>query len=155
MTKSSDAWPPELQEARAKAEPFKPAPKPRDTKPMPTKRHKYGAAPKAERTFDGIVFDSKKEMEVYVGLKALERAGKISDLKRQPYFAWRNKHVARLIEDGPDVEIVGRAERYTADFSYVEYGVTVILDVKGYRTREYLKKKKIVEKLFGVKILEV
>ena len=36
--------------------------------------------------YDGITFDSGKEMKRYVQLKLMERAGEISDLKLQVKF---------------------------------------------------------------------
>lgn len=44
---------------------------------------KYGSK---KVTYDGIVFDSKKEMRRYCELKLLERAGKIKDLELQKTF---------------------------------------------------------------------
>ena len=47
---------------------------------MPKKSSKYG---NKKIEYNGEVFDSKKEYKRWCELKLLERAGKISDLKRQ------------------------------------------------------------------------
>ena len=106
---------------------------------------------KAVKTvIDGITFDSKKEAEYYGKLKLLLKAGKIKDLTRQVPFCWLEKHS----HDGKEIEF---KRKYIADFVYwdvcsQEYK---IVDVKGYKTPEYKKKKKIVEEIFKVKITEV
>lgn len=98
-------------------------------------------------TVDGIKFDSKREAARYSELKLLERAGKITDLILQPRF--------ELI---PKYEINGRKVRkmeYIADFQYFENGKTVIEDAKGFKTKEYLIKKKLFEFKYGIEIMEV
>ena len=114
------------------------------------KRHKYGVAAKADRTVDGIVFDSLKEARFYVAIKRLEAAGIVSDLELQPEFVWDN--ISRDPETGR--EFVTR-QKYRADFAYTEAGQRRYVDVKGYRTRTYRRKKRIVEAVFGVTIEEV
>ena len=111
------------------------------------KKHKY----KAIKTIvDGITFDSKKEAEYFSKLRLLLRAIKISDLKMQVPFCWLEKHCY----DGKEIEF---KRKYIADFVYydVELKKTIIVDVKGYKTAEYKKKKKIVEQIFSIKITEV
>ena len=50
------------------------------------KLHKYNVSSKERRTVDGITFDSMAEMNRYMELKMLERAGIITDLELQPKF---------------------------------------------------------------------
>ena len=98
-------------------------------------------------TVDGIKFDSKREATRYSELKLLERYGKITDLILQPRF--------ELI---PKYEINGRKVRkmeYIADFQYTENGKTIIEDSKGFKTKEYLIKKKLFEFKYGIEIMEV
>ena len=98
-------------------------------------------------TVDGIKFDSKREASRYAELKLLERSGKITDLILQPKF--------ELI---PKYEINGRKVRkmeYIADFQYTENGKTVIEDAKGFKTKEYLIKKKLFEFKYGIEIAEI
>lgn len=102
------------------------------------RRHKYGAK---KTVVDNITFDSKKEAATYVKLLALEKAGKISELKLQV-----------------PVEVVINDMKictWRADFVYVEGGKRIYLDVKGFRTREYVLKRKLVKAVLGIEILEL
>ena len=96
---------------------------------------------------DGIKFDSKREAERYKELKLLERAGKISDLILQPRFELLPKHTI----NGRNV----RKIEYIADFQYKENGKTVVEDAKGFKTKEYLIKKKWFEYKYWIEIKEV
>jgi Protein of unknown function (DUF1064) len=95
------------------------------------KKGRIRVAPKEERALDGIVFDSRSEMNRYAELKMLERAGHIQDLQLQPRF---------LLQAATATE---RKMEYVADFSYVEAGATIVEDVKGLRTEVYKLKRKI------------
>lgn len=102
----------------------------------------------AQKTrLDGMTFDSQKEARRYAELRLLERAGQIKDLRHQV------KH--ELI---PAQKVNGRiAERacgYIADFVYEENGQTVVEDVKGFRTKEYLIKRKLMLRVHGIKTRE-
>lgn len=98
--------------------------------------NKYRTAPKAARTMDGIVFDSKAEMVRYCSLRIMERAGLIADLELQPQFVllegFRHPEHGRM-----------SAIRYRADFRYREAktGKIIVEDVKGARTDVYRIKK--------------
>lgn len=89
---------------------------------------------------DGHNFHSKAEAARYGQLKQLERAGAINRLELQPKYAIivNGKHVCN----------------YFADFRYREYGREVVEDVKGVRTDVYKIKKKLVEALYNITILE-
>ena len=118
---------------------------------------------KADRTRDGILFDSKLERQRYDELKLLERAGKIRGLKRQvPY-----QFIEIIKRDGCAFGIE-KKRTYIADFVYYEdshpwatakitmqaYKGLVVEDVKGVRTKEYREKKRWMEKLYGITIYE-
>ena len=99
-------------------------------------RSKYGAIP----TYcDGVRFDSRKEGARYLALKILRDAGDVLWFARQPRFV-----------------LVGGVE-YIADFivAWADGRVTVE-DVKsaGTKTKMYRLKKKQVEALYTVKIVE-
>ena len=105
---------------------------------MFTKRPQYSKYHSEKVTVDNIVFDSKLEAERYRHLKLLQQQGIIKDLKLQvpfelqPSFKKRGKTI--------------RAITYLADFTYVQDGVLVVLDVKGYnKDKVYLIKKKLFE----------
>ena len=103
------------------------------------KKHKYGA----KRTeVNGIVFDSAKEAKRYKELLILLKAGEIGLLELQvPY---------ELNEGGT------HSLKYIADFVYMtKEGVKIVEDAKGYRTKEYLKKKRLMKKIHNITIKEV
>lgn len=90
-------------------------------------RNKYGA----KKTQVGeVTFDSKKEAQRYMELQLLERAGEITDLRRQVKIDLMGQH-------RPLYTRTGRKMRYTADFAYVEDGVEVIEECKGHWTRDF------------------
>ena len=99
-------------------------------------------------TIDGITFDSKKEAKRWNELALLERAGLIHDLQRQIKY--------ELI---PSQRLNGRvAERavsYIADFVYQENGKTVVEDTKGFRTADYIIKRKLMLWVHKIRIKEV
>lgn len=89
---------------------------------------------------DGITFHSRKEAQRYQELKLLERAGKISNLTIQVKFP--------LDVDG--VHICN----YIADFCYDENGDVIVEDSKGFRTKDYRIKAKLMLAIYRIKILE-
>lgn len=124
-----------------------------------------GAPPPPQRkyrnqkvTLDGHTFDSKKEAEVYVQLRSLEKAGAIRNLELQPEFSFplRGKPVRYLPQkkrkDGSWCQ--GRPIRYRADFSYDERQgekwVPVVIDVKGFDTQISRIKRALVYAFHGV-----
>lgn len=103
-------------------------------------RNKYGA--RKVKSPDGQVFDSQKEYSRWGVLRLLERAGKISDLKRQVSFELIPKQKGE------------RACSYIADFTYWQDGKYVVEDCKGYRTEGYKIKRKLMLWVHGIKIHE-
>ena len=105
------------------------------------KKSKYSSA---KTDVDGIRFDSKKEADFYAELKLREKAGEISHLRLQPRYLLQEafKH------DGKQY----REIEYVADFEYVENGVTVVVDVKGFKTAVYMLKKKLFLYKYGDKV---
>lgn len=97
---------------------------------------------------DGITFDSRKEADRYAELKLLERSGMIHNLRRQV----RYELIPAQKKDGKTIE---RACHYIADFVYEENGKTVVEDVKGFRTKEYVLKRKLMLQVHGIEVREV
>lgn len=99
---------------------------------------------------DGQKFDSKKEANRYQELVLLEKAGVIKNLSRQVKFvlipSQRDEATGKVIE---------RECSYKADFKYEEDGKTVVEDVKGFRTKEYIIKRKLMLYQYGIRIREV
>lgn len=101
----------------------------------PQKQSKY----KSNKTeVDGFVFDSKKEASYYVDLKAQKKGGLVTMFLRQVPF-----HLPGNV-------------LYKLDFLvFWSKGEVEFVDVKGFKTKEYLIKKKMVESAYGISITEV
>lgn len=99
---------------------------------------------------NGQTFDSRKEAKRYQELLFLERAGAIKNLSRQVKFvlipSQRDEATGKVLE---------RECSYRADFEYTEDGKTVVEDVKGFRTKEYILKRKMMLWKYGIRIREV
>jgi hypothetical protein len=101
--------------------------------------NKYGAK-KIE--IDGHVFPSKRESEYYLVYKDMLNRGEIVNLELQPKFTlippftnWEGKKI--------------RPCHYTADFllTYPD-GRQRVIEVKGFRTRDYQLRRKLFEYKF-------
>ena len=92
-------------------------------------------------------FDSRKEMKRFEELALLERAGKISGLQRQVKF----ELIPNQYKDG---RCEYRKVSYIADFVYTQDGELVVEDSKGFRTPEYIIKKKLMYQIHGIIIKE-
>lgn len=117
---------------------------------------KYG---NKKTTVDGITFDSLKEAKRYKELSLMERAGMIQDLQMQV------KYILIPAQREPDTvgarggvhkgKLIERECTYVADFVYKENGQTVVEDTKGFRTKDYLLKRKMLLYFHGIRIKEV
>lgn len=100
---------------------------------------------------DGQVFDSRKEAKRYQELAFLEKVGVIKNLSRQVKFV-----LIPSQRDEATGKVVERECSYKADFEYTtEDGKTVVEDVKGFKTKEYIIKRKLLLWRYGIKIREV
>lgn len=98
---------------------------------------------------DGEVFDSKREANRFCELVLLQKAGEIGNLSRQVGFIL----IPNQYEGKKCLE---RAVKYVADFTYfTKDGEYVVEDAKGMRTPAYIIKRKLMLKVFGIKIKEV
>lgn len=99
---------------------------------------------------DGITFDSKKEANRYGELKILERAGLICGLRLQEEFTL----IPAQYIDGKCVE---RAVKYKADFYYYDCDKEqyVCEDTKGFRTKDYIIKRKLMLYIHNIRIVEI
>ena len=94
---------------------------------------------------DDIVFDSKKEAQTYLLLKARQNRGEISNLARQVPFV--------LIKKSK----YGRTIKYIADFVFTENNKVIVMDVKSYYTRKnpvYRLKKRMMAEIYGIEITQ-
>lgn len=108
---------------------------------------------------DGITFDSRKEASRYRELKLLLEAGSISNLRCQEKF------VLIPVQREPDIigvrggvkkgKVIEKECSYLADFVYEEDGQTVVEDTKGFHTKDYIIKRKLMLYFYGIKIKEI
>ena len=99
-------------------------------------------------TVGGINFDSKKEADRYQELCFMQRAGVIADLQHQVKFEL-------LPSQRIGGKVVERPVAYLADFVYQKDGKTVVEDAKGFRTKDYVLKRKMMLFFHGIRIKEV
>ena len=93
-------------------------------------------------------YSSRKEAIRGAELELLERAGAISNLRKQPSYI--------LLDAWPEGGYK-RPLMYVGDFEYFDKAVDRIIleDVKGFRTPVYKIKKRLLEQLHGIKITEI
>ena len=105
----------------------------------------------------GEVFDSRKEARRYSELLILKKAGKITHLQRQVKYILIPSQRECIIKKGvPKMgKVIERECSYIADFVYEEDGKTVVEDVKGYKTKDYMVKRKLMLYVHGIRIKEV
>lgn len=101
-------------------------------------------------TVDGKTFDSRREAKRYAELMLLQKAGAIRDLECHKRY--------RLIPtQRKDGKVVERPVDYVADFVYIDTatGALVVEDTKGFKTKDYIIKRKLMLQVYGVQIREV
>lgn len=110
-------------------------------------RMKYGNSKVA---VGGKRYDSKREAGRAAMLRLMASAGSISDLREQVRYTL----IPSQYVNGKCVE---RSVMYIADFVYVDNatGETVVEDTKGFRTKDYIIKRKLMLWVHGIQIREV
>ena len=89
-------------------------------------------------SIDGHTFDSQKEADYYCELKLKLQAKEINGFCLPPTF------------------ILAPKLKYKADFIvFHKDNSTEVIDVKGFKTKEYIAKKKVFEDKFNLKITEI
>lgn len=99
-------------------------------------------------TIGGIAFDSQREAYRWRELALLQKAGQITDLQRQVKYEL-------IPAQKTNGKVVERACTYIADFVYKENGNTVVEDTKGFKTKDYIIKRKLMLWVHGIRIVEV
>ena len=122
-------------------------------------RNKYQAI---KCTYDGIQFDSRKEMRRYQELLLLQRAGAILNLRRQVKYILipaqyetyeRYGKNGNKLKDGQ--RCIEKECAYVADFVYEENGKEIVEDTKGIKTKDYIIKRKLMLFIHGIRVKEV
>ncbi|MGY3775797.1 DUF1064 domain-containing protein [Helcococcus sueciensis] len=99
---------------------------------------RYNKYKNKKSTYDGITFDSKKEMNRYRELKLLEKGKAIKNLELQPEFLL----IPTLRYENQKTD---RKTIYKADFKYEnKKGQIIVEDVKGFKTDVYQIKRKLL-----------
>lgn len=125
-------------------------------------RSKYG---NKKIKYNGEVFDSRKEARRWCELLLLQKAGDISELKRQVEFeiipaqyeiVKRVSKTGKPLKDGK--KLVERRACYVADFVYRDKeGNIVVEDTKSEatKTKDYILKRKLMLFVHDVRIKEI
>ncbi|MFR0822974.1 MAG: DUF1064 domain-containing protein [Clostridia bacterium] len=99
------------------------------------KKSKYRAK---KVSVDGHTFDSQKEADYYCELKLKVQGHEINGFCLQPTF------------------ILAPGLKYKADFIVFHNDNSYdVVDVKGFKTKEYIAKKKVFEDKYHLKIIEI
>lgn len=117
-------------------------------------------------TLDGIKFDSKKEAERYLVLKARERRGEITDLQLQVPFVVLPAQYEEAETYTPKTKkkkvikkLIERKVEYIADFVYTDNGRIIVEDVKGYKNSAayalFTIKRKMMLYFHGIHVVEI
>ncbi len=110
----------------------------------PKKKPKYHNKP--SRDGDGVYFASQKERDRWEWLKLGQKLGALKDLKRQVRFKLSIENILICT--------------YVADFTYYKkinengFSEYVVEDTKGFHTKEYEIKKRLMLALRGIEIKE-
>ena len=109
-------------------------------------------------TRDGLTFDSLKEYRRFCELSLLQKAGAITELKRQVEFelipTQREPDTVGVRGGIKKGKVIEHRCSYIADFVYYENGKKVVEDTKGFKTPEYRIKKKLMLYVYGIRIKE-
>jgi hypothetical protein len=130
--------------------------------------NKFGAK-KIKDPATGFVFDSKAEFTRWCELRILERAGKISNLKRQVEFELiptQREPSTEVYKAGPQKglpkpgALIEKNTKYVADFVYIDSeGKTVVEDTKGLKKGAaydlFVVKRKLMLWVHGIRVKEV
>lgn len=113
-------------------------------------------------TVDGDTYDSMKEYRRFKELSLLERAGAIRNLKRQVKYVLipaQREFTTEIDKKGnfKKGKLLERECAYIADFVYLDMstGRMTVEDTKGFKTKDYIIKRKLMLWVHGIRIKEV
>ena len=123
---------------------------------FPISNSKYGNK-KVE--YQGLTFDSKKEYKRWCELRLAERAGEITELRRQVKYVLipsQREKVWNIEKNCFEVgKVIEREVSYVADFVYKKDGELIVTDTKGFRTPDYIMKRKMMLYFHNIRIKEI
>ena len=126
-----------------------------------SKRNKFG---NTKVKYGNETFDSKKELNRWLELQLLERAGAITNLQRQVEFELipnqynKKKKVLKSGKVKQEQKLVERKCCYVADFVYKDdKGNLIVEDTKSNATKTefYVLKRKLMLYRYGIQIQEI
>lgn len=113
---------------------------------------------------DGMTFDSKKEAKRYQELSLLQNAGEISGLQTQVRYVLipaQREVSEEVYTKGANKgkykpgKLLERECTYVADFVYYKDGEVVVEDTKGFRTKDYIIKRKLMLYVHHIRLKEI
>jgi hypothetical protein len=115
---------------------------------------------------NGIEFDSIREYRRYSELSLLEKSGDITELQRQvvfPLIPTQREEPCEVYKRGKNKglpkpgRVLEKEVNYIADFVYRNSltGEIIVEDVKGFRTKDYILKRKMMLYFHNIRIREV
>ena len=122
------------------------------------KRSKYG---NKKVTADGITFDSRREWLRYLELMLAERNGLIVKLEVHPKFdiLINGKKICAYVGDFmyliPLRKIVPEGTSVDVVWIDGEGFERIVEDTKGFRTREFILKKRLMSVVLGIEVKEI
>ncbi len=101
-------------------------------------------------------YDSKKEKERADILKVMQKMGYITNLQEQvKYVLIPCQYEEKIINGKIKKVCVEKEVSYKADFVYKDSkGNLIVEDTKGFRTKDYIIKRKLMLQVHGIKIRE-
>lgn len=116
-------------------------------------RNKYHNKP---LDIDGMHFDSRGEFERWQELRLLERAGQISNLRRQvAYELIPAQYEPSTVDSKGRIKrgkLIERKCTYIADFAYQRGSDLIVEDYKGVETDAFKIKRKLMLWEYGIRI---
>lgn len=110
--------------------------------------------------YQGEVYDSRKEARRAAELSLLEKAGKISNVQTQVKFvlipSQREPDTVGVRGGIKKGKVIEKECAYYADFVYIDdKGRRIVEDTKGFRTKDYIIKRKLMLQVHGIRITEI
>lgn len=102
-------------------------------------------------------YDSKKEKERADLLKAYQKMGYISNLQEQvKYILIPSQYEDKVVRGKQKKVCIEKEVSYKADFVYTDKirNELIVEDSKGFRTKDYIIKRKLMLHVHGIKIKE-
>lgn len=92
-------------------------------------------------------YSSRREAEAAAGLHILAKLGKIVNLREQVKYVLIPKQPGKLRNE--------REVTYTADFVYHDKDGEHVIDSKGFKTQQYIIRRKLMKFRFGIEVEEI